>query len=499
VIFRLGEPIALRFSTAGDFRRRRNVWLVLTIAAFVSQSFWLYCAVAIPLMFWAGKKDTSPLALFLLLLHVAPPALVSIPILGAHGLFELDNYRLLSLFVLVPAAMRVRIDPEFRKTRSIDMMDVLLVGWGVLHVAIFVPPDLPNHVILVDSATNMLRRGFLFAIDAWVVYYVASRSISNRRKLLDALSAFCLAVAIMAAIAVFEYGRHWLLYADVATIWTGDAGASFYLMRGDALRAQVSAGHPLALGYLFAIAFGFWLVLKDQIASRKVRAAVGMLLWGGLLAAYSRGPWIGALAIYFVYIAMGPKKLGRILKSIAVMAAAFGILLATPIGNRVISVLPFVGGTVDSGSVIYRESLTSRTLEIIEQNPWFGDQLAYQKMDDLRQGQGIIDLVNTYAEIGLFYGIVGLTCFGLFSLFACLRVYVSAASNIKADPDLSRAGFNVFACLLGTLLMLLSCSFIFGYAEIFYVLAGFANAYGRFASRQSRVAGSASLMRASAR
>jgi hypothetical protein len=485
LVFRLGEPIAIRFSMPADFRRRRNIWFVLTITAFISQSFWIYCLIAIPLMVWAGKKDASPLALYLLLLHVVPPVPVSIPIIGAHGLFELDNYRLLSLFVLVPAAIRYRADSKLRQTRKIDTMDVLLAGWTILHVAIFIPPDLPNHVILEDSTTNMMRRGFLFSLDTLVVYYVASRSITTRQGILDALAAFCVSASVMAAIALFEYGRHWLLYADLATMWTGNAETGFYLLRGDALRAQVSAGHPLALGYLLAIAFGFWLVLKDNVSSKKWRVIVGTLFWGGLFAAYSRGPWIGALAIYLIYTVFGPQKIGRILKSIAIIGVCFGALLATPIGNRIISVLPFVGGTVDSGSVTYRESLTSRAVEIVEQKPWFGDQLAYQKMEDLRQGQGIIDLVNTYAEIGLFYGLVGLTFFILFGLSACKRAYSSASHNIKIDQELSLIGFDILACLLGTLLMLVSCSFIFGYVEIFYVLAGLANAYGRFAQRKT--------------
>jgi hypothetical protein len=499
LIFRLSEPIADRFSMASDFRRRRNVWFILTFAAFLSPSFWLYCAIAIPVMLWAGKKDTSPIALYLLLLHVAPPVPVNIPIIGANGLFELNNYRLLSLCVLVPAAYRLRSNSDIRKKRNIDTMDVLLAGWAILHIAIFIPPDLPNHVILQDSATNMLRRAFLFVLDVYVVYYVASRSIVDRRGLIDAQAAFCVATAVMAAIAVFEYARHWLLYADLASFWSENLKAGFYLFRGDALRAQASSGHPLALGYLFAIAFGFWLSLKDQVPSTKTRIAVGLVFCSGLLAAYSRGPWVGALAIYFVYIAIGPQRLGRIFKSLAIFGCSFGLLLATPLGDRVISVLPFVGGTVDSGSVTYRESLTSRALEIVEQNPWFGDQLAYQQMEDLRQGEGIIDFVNTYAEIGVFYGLVGLSLFLLFSVSACARAYRNASYNIRTDPALGLTGIDILACLVGTLLMLVSCSFIFGYVQLFYVLTGFANAYGRFEIHKGPVSDGMALQRAALR
>lgn len=108
VIFRFAKPIALQFSTEADFLRRRNLWFGLTTIAFLSPSFWLYALVAFPILWWAGRKDTNPVALYLMLLHVIPPLPVSIPVVGIHALFDVDNYRLLSFSVLVPAALRLR-------------------------------------------------------------------------------------------------------------------------------------------------------------------------------------------------------------------------------------------------------------------------------------------------------------------------------------------------------------------------------------------------------
>ena len=60
-------------------------------------------------------------------------------------------------------------------------MDVLLVGYGVLQVVLFVPPDLANHVILQDSFTNELRVSLLFFIDTYIVYYAVSRFVRIAR------------------------------------------------------------------------------------------------------------------------------------------------------------------------------------------------------------------------------------------------------------------------------------------------------------------------------
>src|SRR6266404_6750544 len=107
-VFQLAKPIALRFMSAEDFSRRRLVWFVLTAVSFVSPNIWLYALVAVPMLVWANRNDSNPIALYLLMLHVIPPVSVSIPLIGNNGLFSLDNYRLLAFCVLIPAAIRYR-------------------------------------------------------------------------------------------------------------------------------------------------------------------------------------------------------------------------------------------------------------------------------------------------------------------------------------------------------------------------------------------------------
>src|SRR2546421_645051 len=102
LVFRLAKPVARKFSSECDFSRRRNVWFVLTIVGFISPNFWLFALVAVPLLFSAGRKDTNPVAFYLLLLHVIPAIGIDIPVVGIKRLFQLDIYRLLSFCVLIP-------------------------------------------------------------------------------------------------------------------------------------------------------------------------------------------------------------------------------------------------------------------------------------------------------------------------------------------------------------------------------------------------------------
>ncbi len=143
IVFYLAKPIALRFMSGEDFSRRRLVWFLLTIVSFVSPSFWLYALVAVPMFVWANRKDSNPIALYLLMLHVVPPFGFIIPIFGNNGLFALDNYRLLAFCVLLPATMRYRKNREEAAAGGLGAMDVLLLAFGALQVALYAPPDLP--------------------------------------------------------------------------------------------------------------------------------------------------------------------------------------------------------------------------------------------------------------------------------------------------------------------------------------------------------------------
>ena len=323
-VFHLAKPIALRFMSAEDFSRRRLVWFVLTAVSFVSPNFWLYTLVAVPMLVWANRKDSNPIALYLLMLHVIPPVGVIIPILGNNGLFPLDNYRLLALCVLLPAAIRYRKNPENAMAGAFGAMDVLLLAFGVLQVALYTPPDLPHHFVIPDSPSNALRRAVLFVLDTYLLYFTVTRTCQSRRKMVDAAATFCLACGVMAAIAMFEHMKSWLLYVEITGRWGTDPNAAFYLTRGGSVRAQASAGHSLALGYLLAVAFGFWLYLKSHVQSRIHRIGVTLLLWGGLFAAFSRGPWLGAATVYFTFNAAGPRAVSRLVKGACVALARRG-------------------------------------------------------------------------------------------------------------------------------------------------------------------------------
>ena len=60
VVFKFAKSTALLFSSEKDFSRRRNLWYVLTAAAFLSPSIWLYVLIAVPLLVGSGREGLEP-------------------------------------------------------------------------------------------------------------------------------------------------------------------------------------------------------------------------------------------------------------------------------------------------------------------------------------------------------------------------------------------------------------------------------------------------------
>ena len=148
--------------------------------------------------------------------------------------------------------------------------------------------------------------------------------------------------------------------------------------------------------------------------------------------------------------------------------------------------LPFMGGSVESGNLDYRQRLASTSWNLIMNHPFFGDQDYISKMQDLRQGQGIIDIVNTYAGTALEYGLVGLGLFVGFMLLGMVKELQIHEASPGRDADLARLGGCMLACIVGTLLMIYNCSFVFGYEKMFYVLAGLDRGHTAATARRSR-------------
>ncbi len=457
------RPICLRFMSAEVYARRRNAWIILTSVAFLAPSFWAYALFAIPYLAWLGVKDDNPVALYLLLAHVIPPYPFDIPVVGINQLFELTNYRLLALVLFVPWLWRNAASRE----PGITVIGLFLL----MYFAIKLVPMIPY-----ETATSTVRRAALFWLDSAVLYLVAARVCNSKQKIVDVMATFCIVCAMLAVLSAFESLKTWALYAGIGQKW-GLNTSGTYLFREGALRSSVSTGHALGLGYFMGIGFGFWLYLSSSIKSWTVRGLGYGWMWVGLLAAYSRAPWLMTVLLLFLYLLLSPGGTTRFMKAVGIAAIVGVGALMTPLGEKLINTLPFIG-TVESENVIYRQQLAEATWKLLKLNPLFGDPFVFAQMEHMRNHQGIVDLVNAYAAIALFHGLFGLVGYIGFQAIPFVRAWRAARHTRTSDPDLSLLGANLLACMLATVFFEITSGFMW----MMFIFVGMLVAYAKLAA-----------------
>jgi O-antigen ligase len=454
-----------------DFVRRRNLWLAITLIAFLSGNFWIYSFLAGLLLLLGSQAESNRIAMFLTLIMAVPPAGAEIPGLGLmEHLFELNHLRLLALTLLLPMYLRLVGNSNHLRFGT-TVPDRLLVAYLALSFAV---------MLFTTTFTNAVRHGlFLAFLDVFLPYYVASRSLRNLADLRDAMGGFLVASIVASVIAVFETAKGWLLYSAVVGALDVHWGYSQYLGRAFfGLRAQGATGQPIALGYVLAIALLLSLHAQSLIATAMARRLLVAILAAGLFASLSRGPWLGAVAGILVFVATGGGA-GRTLARYAVVAVVLvPVLREVPGLQGVIELLPFVG-SAEAENLDYRRRLIDVALDAVWERPLFGGIDIYQAKgsESLLQHHGtFIDLVNTYIGVLLTSGLVGLSLFcGFFA--AVLRGVWRQTRAAAADCETRLIGRTLLAALGATLFIIMTVSSITVIPTVYWALAGLSVAF----------------------
>jgi O-antigen ligase len=204
------------------------------------------------------------------------------------------------------------------------------------------------------------------------------------------------------------------------------------------------------------------------------------LLAVGLFASLSRGPWVGAASIVVVFIATGPSPVKGFAKFALLALVVIPVLLATPSGHKIVELLPFIG-TASEETVTYRQRLAEISMQVIMDKPFFGafDYFYSPAMQDLKQGQGIIDIVNTFLSVGLGNGLVGLALFTGFFAAVAAGIFTGMRRLADRNGELYSLGQGLLATLLGILVTITTVSSITVIPVIYWSVAGLGAAYAR--------------------
>lgn len=414
----------------------RTLWLglggtcvVVCMGGGPGMYFMLLAAWALWLAHRVGPGLAGRLPTYALMLPILPP--VTLPLTGLPGInyvLTLSGPRVLALTLLVPAAVHL-----WSKARSAPRpgwllwCDVATLVYATLWISIRYG---------AMSGSVILRQCTELGLDTLLPYYVLSRGAVDGALRRQMLGFFLAAACFQGVVAITETATGHLFYTQLQWVHGTQWQLVQQLMRGSWLRAQGAYGGPLTLAVLLQFALGTWAMLRPAERSRAYDL-LGLLLLGGLIATFGRGPWLSAL-LMAGSLWLLRRMAGRpYLLAMAVLGVAIGVLQAAGLGQQMVSFFSRLFGSTEGGdfNVQYRQELLDTSIALLRQSPWWGVNNAMQQMQHLRQGEGIIDLVNTYLVVALAVGLIGLS---IYLLPFLITLWQQAGRHDKGDPVLGR-------------------------------------------------------------
>jgi hypothetical protein len=431
-VFVVAKKIALPLIGEAEFSLWRNCWLAATCLTFLSGSFFVF-AVAMALMsIYIHRKSSQPILLYLVLMFVAPCIPFGFGIPGIlNRIMDLNPPMLLALFILLPVAVKLWRDTENRVVRTPDIF--------VLSFYILISLLAVRHGD-INSILRFLPGHFIVVL---LPYFVFSRSLRSARDVNQAMLAFAVAAMPMAAIGLFEFWKSWRIYNVVMVTWNPDVIAN-YLFRDGLLRAATTSVEAIAFGIVCMTGAGCLLAVRATQPLGVWRHVVFGILLAGLWSSVSRGPWVGMAICVLVILLLNGRTAMKVIVGFAPIVIA--LLVARPAFLvRFLNLLPFVG-SADEASEAYRSMLFESSLVVIGRYPFFGTEafLNEPEMQRMIQGQGIIDVVNSYLQIALEYGLVALS---FFCILAVLLAFGLGSFFIRA-----KVRFINYPAILGLLI-----------------------------------------------
>jgi hypothetical protein len=461
------------------FNRWRNLWFATTLILFLSHGIWIATlAIGVVLLIYR-RREAHVMGLYFVLLFAAPPVPAEIPGLGIiDHLWVLNHYRLLGLTLLLPTALFLY------QRSSTPRLGASPVDWMVL-----------GYVVLLSmlsfrdgSATSGLRTILSLWIDIFLPYYVASRSIRTLEGMKQAMTGFVIGAMLVGALAMFEVLRSWKLYSAVlGTLGVSQWLFGGYLTRSGFLRPNAAVGNSIVLGYVQVVALGFYFYLQAFLSRPRHRWMGLGLLVGGIVASLSRGPWVGAAVLVVVYLFIGPNPVKRLgLLALASLVSLF-VLSLLPSGQLLIDMLPIVG-EIEQGNVEYRANLLTAALPVIERHLLFGshDYLNAPELQVMRQGEGIIDVVNAYVGVALHSGLLGLALFLGAFIGALKQVRNAVHMTRRSDPQTAMLGRALIATVLAIMFIIYTVSSIIAIPIVYWSVLGMCVAYAGLVREQAR-------------
>ncbi|WP_081504223.1 O-antigen ligase family protein [Sphingomonas sp. PAMC 26621] len=298
------------------------------------------------------------------------------------------------------------------------------------------------------AVSNWTRQTVMLVCTYGVPAFVIAnclRSEVGRQTLLVTLAGLGCMLAVE---LVYEARAHWPLYAGLADRYGLVRGGVFIVkFRGGAMRAYGPMDEATNAGFTLVILFAAALACNTLFKKGGFRYLIPAIILLGVAAPQSRGALIGAGVVILAqaFYRYGAAGLG---KAVAILAPIAAVYYARRSAT---------GPLTDAESTSdYRSQLFTRGMQEFWHHPIAGETMArvYAQMDDLRQGEGIVDFVNTYLYFALATGIIGFIAF-CFVLLLPIGQLLTKRRNLLADPATGAfAGFAFATFVAGSVMLI---------------------------------------------
>ena len=250
---------------------------------------------------------------------------------------------------------------------------------------------------------------------------------------------------------IYESRVHWPLYASLEDKYGFvRTGGLIVKYRGGVMRAYGPLDDATGAGFALVIMLAAALACLRFFKTSAIRYIIPAIILVGILAPQSRGALIGAgiVVMGYAYYRAGAVGAGKISLIFAPLAALYYVKSS------------IAGENSDAqGTSDYRQRLFTRGMEEFWHHPIVGQAMnrVVGRMEDLRQGEGIIDFVNSYLYFALAAGVIGFVIFCVVE-FAPALAMLARRRTLNARADTGSFAAFTFSALLASSFMLIFTS-----------------------------------------
>lgn len=313
-----------------------------------------------------------------------------------------------------------------------------------------------------DGLRAALNYSALFFLTAGIVF--KSRT---EEWIAGAVYAVIAVGLLTALISTFESLKGWLLFVPMLDDYgTSDAHfISLYKYREGWLRSLAAQGN-LQTGLILSTALIALVLVRRHLANSYLFYMLFAVLTAGLLFTFSRGPVLVGCAVVLVFELLRFKST-LTPKMIMFFGASYIALSLTGI----LDILQPMFAIKDDFNFNYRVRLFDESVDVILNNFLLGSEnyIAVLTSRGMVQGEGIVDIVNTYLQIGLEFGGVALAVYVLMLLGAVTRSVARITSSaIRSSTDKAvNAYWLALAAVMVNVFIQSSSVSVLGYNGIF--------------------------------